>query len=375
MKPHRYLTNLLLLLPVLLSAQPLYLGSADREGAAGLYLTEFDAATGALSEPRRLTEVQPFFFQLSQDGRFLYASGHEGSSDTPAVLRSYAVATDHSLRLIDTRAFAGRIPLHLVLSKDNRFAVVANYLTPTAVTIPLRPNGNLGPIAAEVTLTGSSIHPERQDHSYPHSVNLSPDDRYAYVADRGTDRLGAYAFDAETGKLIPLKRPITARPGAGPRHLSWHPDGTRAYVINEINGSLTPYTYDATTGHLTEGPGYPTLATDDTATNFSAEVKVHPNGRFVYATNRGPNTIAVFAVGDGDHLKRIQIIPTGGDHPRYMVIDPSGKWLIVCNRFAHRVNVFALDPTTGLLTATEHGLDFPNPTDLKFAPSGAKNNK
>ena len=368
MNPHRYIPLLIYLLPVLLSAQPLFLGSADRDGAAGLYVTDFDPVTGALAQPRRLSDAQPFFFQFSRDGQFLYATGHEGAGETPAVLHAYALSTNHKLEPRDTRAFAGRVPLHLVLSQNEAFAVVANYFTPTVVTIPLLPEGKIGPVATEVILTGSSIHPDRQNHSYPHSVNLSPDDRYAYVADRGTDRIGAYAFDRETGNLTTLPSPITARPGAGPRHLSWHPDGSRAYVINEINGSLTPYLYDAETGHLSEGPSYPTLATDDPTANFSAEVKVHPSGRFVYASNRGPNTVAVFAIGAGDKLSRIQIIPTGGDHPRYMVIDPSGQWLIVSNKNTHRVSVFALDPNTGLLTATDQGLDFPAPTDLKFAP-------
>ncbi len=356
------------LLAVLVSAQPLYLGSSHREGQAGLYVTHFDAQKGSLSQPRRLTGKQPFFFAITADGSHLYASGHQDAGETPSVLRSYAIEADGSVRLIDTLAFPGRIPLHLSLSPDERFALVANYLTPTVVSIPLRPHGKLGAVVAAVTLTGASIHPDRQDHAYPHSVNFSPDGRFAYVADRGTDRIGGYAFDPPSGTLQPLGRVMVTRPGAGPRHLSWHPDGTRAYVINEINGSLTPHLYDPATGHLTEGPSYPTVSNADPTLNLSAEVKVHPNGRFVYATNRGPNTIAVFEIADGTGLEFKQSISTGGDHPRYFVIDPSGQWLIVCNQHSNRVNVFALDPITGRLTATAQGLDFPHPTDLKFAP-------
>ncbi len=367
MKTPSRLLRLGFLLPVILPAQPLFVASSDND-AVGIYVTNFDATSGALAPPRRLIIDRTFFFGFNAEGSLLYASGHQGDGDTPAVLRSYSVKADQSLVPIDTCTLPGRIPLHLSVSPDDRFALVANYLTASVVSIPLHADGSMGAIAAQAILTGSSIHPQRQDHSYPHSVNFSPDGKFAYVADRGTDRIGSYAFNRVTGQLAELNPPVVTRVGAGPRHLSFHPDKKRLYVINEINGSLTPYRYDARTGRLSEGPSYPTTADDQTTLNTSAEVKVHPHGRFVYATNRGPNTVAVFSVGEDTNLRFVQRIGSGGDHPRYMALHPDGRWLIVNNKNSSRISVFALDPDTGRLTATDQGLDFPSPADLHFLP-------
>ena len=350
------------------SAQPLYLGSAAPAPAAGLYRAHFDPDTGTFSDLRQLAPDQPFFFRLSTDGHTLYATGHEGASETPGVLRSYSVKADKSLTLTDTQTFPGKVPLHLSLSPDARFALVANYLTANVHSLPLLPGGDLAPAVDTVTLTGSGIHPDRQNHAYPHSVNYSPDGRFAFVCDRGADRIASYAVNVEHGTLTALERQVMTRPGSGPRHLAFHPDGQRAYVINEINGSLTAYHYDRTTGHLQEGPSYPTVATDDATLNFSAEVAVHPQGGYVYTSNRGPDTLTVFAVGAGTQLEWIQTIPSGGQHPRYFAIDPTGRWLLCSNRHSDRVTIFALNPQTGQLTPTPQHLDLPVPLGLAFAP-------
>ena len=349
---------------------PVLLGSAGGDQAApGLFLADFDPASGTLSAPRRLTDTQPFFFRPSRDGTRIFVTGHVGTSASPGVLRTLALdraaGTATELGVVATH---GRTPLHLSVSADEAFVLVAHYSTPNVVSVPVAADGSLGPPVATVTLSGRSIHPERQDHAYPHSVNLSPDQRFAYVCDRGTDRIAGFAFDPASGALTPLGHAMTALPGAGPRHLAWHPDGSTAYVINEINGSLTPYAYDPAQGHLTAGPSHPTLAIDDTRENFSAEVVVHPNGRFIYVSNRGPDTLAVFARDPAGSLRRIQIIPTGGGHPRYFAIDATGRWLIVSNRHSDLITVFALDPATGRLSATAQSLSLPTPLGLAFVP-------
>lgn len=351
-------------------AAAVLLGSAgDDTAAPGLFLADFDPATGTVSSPRRLTADQPFFFRPSADGTRIYVTGHAGDSATPGVLRTLALdRRAGAVSALGSVATGGRLPLHLSLTADESFAFVAHYRTPTVVSVPVASDGSLGSPAATVTLRGRSIHPDRQDHAYPHSVNPSPDDRFVYVCDRGADRLAAFAFDTATGALTPLPHPVTTRPGAGPRHLAWSTDHTTAFVVNEINGSLTPYAYDATHGHLTEGPSWPALATDDTRENFSAEVAVHPNGRFIYVSNRGPDTLAVFARDPAGRLERIQIIPTGGAHPRYFAIDPTGRWLLVSNRHSDRITVFTLDPATGRLAATPSTLTLPEPLGLAFIP-------
>ncbi|MBK1879329.1 lactonase family protein [Pelagicoccus mobilis] len=346
-------------------ATPLYIASADNEGQAGIYLAHFDPNDGSLSTPSKLIGERPFFFKLSANGEHLYLTTHQGQSDNAAALHSYRIEPDNTLAPLNSVPFPGRIPLHIDLHPEGTHALVANYLTPTVVSIAIREDGSLSQVTDEVTLTGSSIHPKRQDHSYPHSSFFSPDGKYAYVCDRGTDRLGSYAFDPSNDTLTPLTRPIVARPGAGPRHLAWHPDGTGLFVINEINGSLTHYAYDTATGYLSEGNTYPTTAPDQTAENFSAEVRIHPNGKFIYASNRGPDTLAVFKIADDHSLTLVQRISSGGQHPRYFEIHPSGEWLIVSNKNSDNLTLFSLDPATGQLTAKSN-TPFPAPTGLAF---------
>lgn len=355
-------------------ASTLFVGSAGGpEQAPGLFAATFDSTTGTLTAPARLATGQPFFFLLNRAGDRLYATGHDGEGATPSVLRTYAVdPASAALTLRAIQPLGGKVPVHATLTPDAHFALVAHYLTPTVVCLAVPCGGPAHPapstVAASVTLTGASLSPDRQDHAYPHSVNLSPDGHFAYVCDRGADRIAAFVLDRATGALTPLDRPILTRPGAGPRHLTFHPDGTRAYVVNEINGSLTVYRHDPVSGHLTEGASYPAIPGDFTGENLSAEVRVHPNGRFVYVSNRGPDTLAGFAIGDGDRLSPVQTIASGGAHPRYFVIDPTGRWLLCSNRLSDSVTVFALNPSSGRLTRTAHPLTVPTPLGLVFRP-------
>lgn len=337
---------------------------------AGIHRIVFDPDEGNIALAERVADgPNPFFLGASSDGRFLYATCRDDSlGERSGIFQSYSISPDNgSLLLLEEVPTEGSIPVHFTIAPKGRFAAVSHYLTPTVLTLPLHPDGSLGTLTVPQTLEGSSIHPQRQSHSYPHSITFHPSSRFAYVCDRGSDRIATFAVDPITGQLASAN-PAYARlrPGAGPRHMAFHPDQKRAYVINEINGSITELTIDSKTGAVQEGPSYPTLPETFLGENFSAEVAVHPNGKTIYASNRGHDSIAVFAVGEGVELKRIQIVPSGGQHPRHFTIDPTGNWLLVSNRHSDRISVFRISLETGRLDSTDNDLLISQPLHLVF---------
>ena len=319
--------------------------------AEGIYLMDVDSATGALE--LRETEadiVNPSFVHPDPTGRNLYAASEIANPDEPtAYLYAYARTADGDLRFLNRRPTAGQAACHVTTDRRRRLAFAANYLGGIAA-FPIQEDGALGEAFFTTDFSGKGPNIARQDASHPHAVFLSPDERFAYVCDLGADRVWIFAVDYDTPALTPAE-PAFAEltPGAGPRHLTLHPDEPWVYVINELNNTITFFDRDPNTGALTPRDIYPTLPTDFTADSQTADIHLTPDGRYLYGSNRGHDSIVAFAVQEDGSLELVGHYPTRGNFPRNFTIDPTGRFLYVANQNSNNVVQFTIDTETGAL--------------------------
>jgi 6-phosphogluconolactonase len=245
---------------------------------------------------------------------------------------------------------------------------VANYTGGNVTILPILSDGQLGEPVDMIQHKGKGVNTIRQEGPHAHSVNLSPDNRFAIVCDLGIDKIMIYRFDQITGKLTPADTPFfQTAPGAGPRHFTFSRDGGNAFVVNELNSTITSLKYDPAKGILTELQTLSTLPDDFTAENTCADVHIHPNGLFVYASNRGHDSIAVFVIEPGSvKLKLLQNQSTLGKTPRNFAIHSSGQFLLAANQNSNTVNVFTIDPGTGRLGETGKFLQINKPVCVLF---------
>ncbi len=345
-----------------------YLGTYTRGNSKGIYGCRFDAAKGELSSPELVAEMaNPSFLAVATGGRFLYAVG-ESSKGT---VNAFAIEPGTGkLRALNEETSGGNGPCYVALDRSGKYALVANYGSGSVEVVPLKPDGSLGAPTAFVQHTGSSVNPNRQQQPHAHSINTSPDNRFAIAADLGLDKLLVYRFDAAQGTLVPNDPPFTAlNPGAGPRHFAFHPNGRNAYVINEIQSTVTALSYDAGRGVLKELQTTTTLPAGFQGKSSTAEVQVHPSGKFLYGSNRGHDSIAVFAISPDGTLTPVDHTPTQGKNPRNFAIDPTGNWLLAANQNTGSVVVFRIDPSTGRLSPTGQSVQLDWPVCVKFLPA------
>jgi 6-phosphogluconolactonase len=357
---------------VMASSHLIYFGTYSRNTPSqGIYSARLDGATGALSQPElAAVATDPSWLTLSPDGRRLYAI--HGSA---AQAIGFSVdATTGKLTPLAASAPAPDAPpvnppSHLVVDATGRALLAANFRDGFVASIPIHADGSLG-TAQVIRHAGRGAHPTRQDKPHVHSVTLSPDNRFVIVADLGLDRVFTYALDAATARLTPASPPwIATAPGAGPRHSKFGADGRFVYVINELDNTLDTFAYEATCGALSRKQTVPTLPSDFSGTNTTAEVRIHPNGRFLYGSNRGHDSVAVFAIDPAlGTLTRVEIVPSGGRNPRNFALSPDGRWLVCGHQDTPLVTVFRVDPTTGRLTRTEHSAAVPAAVCVLFWP-------
>jgi 6-phosphogluconolactonase len=344
----------------------IYIGTYTRTTSKGIYAVRLDDTTGALSTPELVaTTANPSFIALSPDKTHLYAVS-EG--DTLAVPFAVNLQTG---RLIpeQVRDSGGKAPCHLMVDHTDRCLVVAHYHTAIVASLPILADGSLGAPGSIIPHTGHSVNPDRQASAHVHSVNISPDNRFVIVCDLGLDKVFTYALDPVHATLTPAATPfVSTAPGAGPRHTAFSPDGRYVFVINELNSTLVSYRYDAANGALHPVDTESTLPPGFTGASSCAEVCVHPNGRFVYGSNRGHDSIAVFGFdGATGKLTPIACTPSGGSNPRNFALSPDGNWLVVANQNTNSLNVFQVDATTGKLSAVAGHATVPLPVCVKFA--------
>jgi 6-phosphogluconolactonase len=355
----------------------MYIGTYTERGSEGIYFTRMNLATGALSTPELAVKTEnPTFLDIDAGGKFLFAVnevGHFAGKNAGAV-SSFAIdnATG-KLTLLDQRSTLGDGPCHLVLDELHEQVITANYSGGSVAVIPMQTDGKLGEASQFIQLEGHSIRP-RQEQPHAHCVALDPAGHFAFVCDLGTDKVMSYRLDptsrSSNTPLTPNDPPFFAvKPGSGPRHLAFAPNGRFAYLISELACTITTLAYDAKHGIFREAQTVSTLPTDFKGENIAAEVAVHSNGKFVYGSNRGDNSLAVFKINPHDGtLTYVQHQSTLGKFPRHFTIDPTGKFLIAANQESNQLVVFAIDPATGMLTPTNVTLSVPAPVCLKFMP-------
>lgn len=342
----------------------------------GIYVSRFDAATGRLTEPELAVETKsPTFLALHPGRSMLYAVGEYAADDQRGgVVSAFSLSpTMDRLTLLNQQSSGGPGPCHLSVDAQGGYVLVANYAGGSVASLPIRADGSLGEAASIIQHTGSSVHPQRQTKPYGHFIAMDPANRFALACDLGLDKVLVYRLDEKTGDLTPNDPAFgTVPPGAGPRHLAFSPNGQFVYVVNEMGSSVTVFAYDAPRGALTELQTIATLPEDFPGRTRStcAEVEVHPSGKFVYASNRGHDSIAVFAVdAPTGKLSFVEHQSTHGGIPRHFKLDPGGRWLLAANQASDSVVVFAVDSTTGRLKPTGQTVTVPAPMCVLFVPA------
>lgn len=350
------------------------LGHVDGKGE-GIYLYDVDPTSGRLSHRATTPGVaNPSYLALDPGQRFLFAANEVKEVDGQAggAVSAFAIdPTTGALTSLNHQSTRGTDPCYLCVDRTGRCVLASNYSSGSVAAFSVESDGRLMPLTDFVQHSAAEYNPKPPPGPHAHSVNLSPDERFALVADLGLDAILVYRLDVERGKLTPNdppSAPLTR--GAGPRHLAFAPNGRHAYVINEQGMTMTAFAYDAAGGSLREIQTVPTLPEGIGGRNSTADVHVHPSGRFVYGSNRGHNSIVIFAVDQATgKLSLVGHESTQGRTPRNFAIDPSGATLYAANQDTHTVVSFAIDTQTGRLTPTGQVTEVPSPSCLKFSVS------
>lgn len=349
-----------------------YVGTYTGHGSKGIYGYRFDAATGQLTSLGLAAESeQPAFLAADPSRKFLYASNEMDQYKDQATGAVSAFAIDQAtgkLSLLNEVSAQDPGPAHVRVDRTGKGVVVTNYPLGSVTVLPVLDDGRLGEASDFVRHKGSSVNPQRQQGPHAHSVALSPDNRFAIVADLGLDQVIVYPFDAVKGKLG-TPHAVKVHPGSGPRHLTFAPNGKFLYLLNEMGSTVTVFAYEPAGGNLTELQTISTLPEAFSGESTAAEIQVLPSGKFIYASNRGDDSIAVFAVAHAKGtLTFVQRVPTQGKTPRNFAIDPSGSWLLAANQNSNDIVTFRINQKTGQLAPTGQVLQLSSPVCIEFVP-------
>jgi 6-phosphogluconolactonase len=341
--------------------------AAGKDGAIHAYRLDLD--TGKLTLAERTTDVEnPFFLALAPNRKFLYSiHARQFGGKEPEQVAAYAIEDGNGrLKLLNRQSALGSAACYLDVDATGKTVLVANYSSGSVAALPVGQDGMLGKAASFFQHAGSSVDPARQKEPHAHCFVVSPDNRFAYAADLGLDQVLAYRLDAAAAKLTPNRQPfVRTPPGAGPRHLTFHPSGKQLYVINEIANSVTVFDYDPETGFLIEMQTISTLPKEFTGKSYCADLKITPDGHFLYGTNRGHDSIAAYRIGANGRLTLLAIEPSLGKGPQNLAITAEGKWLLCANMPGNNVAVFKIDPATGGLTSVGAPIAMPSPSCIR----------
>lgn len=338
----------------------------------GIYVYRFDAETGEMTPLGLAAETKnPSFVAADPGGHFLYAVNELGDYNGPNSGGVSAFSIDRAtgkLTFLDEVASRGADPCYITVDKTGKYVLVANYTGGSVAVFPVLDGGKLGEASAFVQHTGHGTNPERQEKPHAHSIDLSRDNRFAMVDDLGLDELLVYKFDSGNGSLTANNPPFAKiEAGSGPRHFALRPDGKFAYVISEMGHTVTVLSNDAASGKLQSLQVITTLPKDFSGRNDDAEIAVHPSGKFLYASNRGDDSIAIYDIDQSKGtLSPVGFVHTGGKEPRSFEIDPTGKFLLAANQKSDNIVVFRIDAKTGQLTPTGKMVEVGAPVCVKF---------
>jgi 6-phosphogluconolactonase len=354
----------------------MYVGTYTEEGSTskGIYAYRFNSVTGQLTSVGLATQTtNPSFLVVHPNHRFLYAVNEVGNYQGQKSGGVSAFVIDRAtgkLTLLNEVASGGADPCYITIDQTGKFVLVANYTGGSISVFPIQPDGSLGAASAFVQHTGHGSNPKRQEAAHAHSIDLSPDNRFAIVDDLGLDETLVYKFDSTKGSLTANDPPFAkANAGAGPRHFALSPNGKFGYVIDEMGDTVSVFNFDAAAGSLHPVQTISTIPKDFTKQNDDAEIAIHSSGKFLYASNRGHDSIAVFAIDpDKGTLSLVEYAPTNGQNPRHFAIAPGGSLLFAENEKSDSVVIFRINPKTGRLTPTGKVLDISQPVCAKFVP-------
>jgi 6-phosphogluconolactonase len=381
------ITFVLLLLSAVCAGAPakhhakylVYIGTYTEEGSEskGIYAYRFDSDTARLDPIGLAAEtVNPSFLAVHPNHRFIYAVNEVSNYKGEKSGAVSAFAINHAtgkLSLLNQVASRGGDPCYISLDATGKHVLVANYAGGNVAVFPILEDGRLGEASAFVQHSGHGTNAQRQEGPHAHSIDLSPDNHYAIVDDLGLDESLSYSFDSANGSLTrdPKSNATIAKAddGAGPRHLAFHPNGKFVYVINEMHSEVSTFHYDPATGGLQKLQTISSLPKDSAGPSDAAEIQVHPSGRFLYASNSGPDNIAVFAIDrTKGTLTPVEYVSTKGKSPRSFEIAPTGSLLLAANEKSDNIVVFRINSQTGRLTPLGKVLEVSQPVCIKFVP-------
>lgn len=335
----------------------------------GINVFKVDADSGTWTHIQLVGDlINPSFLAFDRTGEFLYTV-HGDMSD----ITSFSInAGTGELTQLNRQSTEGKNPVHLAFDPTNRYVVVANHITSTIALLPREEDGSLGPVVDLVTLTGE-IGPHRVEQPFakPHQVEFDPSGKYIAVPDKGLDLIFVYEIEASAGKLKAVGEPVPTREGSGPRHIAFHPEGRFAYVINELDSTVTAYTFDPDTGALEPFQLLSSLPDTFTGNSRASEIGVTPDGHFVFASNRGYDSIVIYALEEGSG----RLAPAGwqsseGRTPRFFAIDPNYRRLLVANEDTDTIVSFDIDHSNGSLKVTGDPVKIGSPVSIVFKPIG-----
>lgn len=348
-----------------------YVGTYTTAQSKGIYMFKFDTASGESSAPVLAAEARnASFLALSPDGRFLYAVSETDRFDGQpgGAVSAYAVdSKTGSLTLLNRVGTRGAGPCHLAVDPSGKCVVAANYGGGSVAAFPVRPDGSLGESKSFIQHKGKSVNPRRQEGPHAHGATFDSEGRFVFVPDLGLDQVLIYRVNAVEGSIMPHDPPfVSVAAGSGPRHLAFHPNGRFAYVINELANTVAVFEYDNAKGVLKHLQTASTLPDGYAGDNTTAEIEVDPQGRFVIASNRGHDSLAVFAVGSDGTLSLRGHTSTQGKTPRNFAIDPSGHWIWVGNQNSNSLVLFSFRPETGALEPAGRTINIGAPVCVKY---------
>ena len=323
-------------------------GQGDSHQPRGITVYQMDSSTGALTHVAdEESGKNPSFLVMHPTRRFLYSVNETRQGEASAFAVDRATGR---LNRLNTVSVQGNGPAYVTIDEKGAWVVVANYGSGNLTVLPVMSDGKLGEAVDTTLHEGASVDPKRQEGPHAHSIIFDPGYNYALSADLGTDQIYVYTLDETHGRLLPNDfASVPADPGAGPRHLAFHPNRRYLYCANELNNTVTLYGWDSQTGRLSHLDSFSTLPSDFTGHSQVADIHFSPDANYLYVSNRGHNSIAVYGVTEADgQLRTLGFVSTGGDWPRNFSVDPEGNFMIVANQESSTLNVFRLDKNTGL---------------------------
>ncbi|MEJ1240215.1 lactonase family protein [Chryseolinea sp. T2] len=354
--------------PLLAQKSIIYVGTFSQRGSQGIYVFQFDRAKATLKQLQTVPGLEsPTFLTVDKSGRFLYSvnRGRADVNDKGGSVSAYAInAKTGQLSGLNTRSSYGDAPCFISLDRTGKHAFICNYLGANMLVLPVFTDGLLGVPSDSKKYFGSGVNADRQTEPHIHSSYPSPDNRFLYVCDLGTDKVYVYRFDGATGRLSDAEPAFTSvTPGSGPRHLAFHPNGKTAYLVEELTSTVCVFGVNTETGALrVMQDTVRALPSSFTGTNTSADIHFHPNGKFLYMSNRGHNSISMFSVGPDGMIKLIGTQPIDGKTPRNFMIEPKGEFMFVANQDSDTIVLFRIDGKTGKLKPVGKPVSVPAPS-------------